>query len=194
MPKVQIDYSKTIMYKLCCNDLNITDIYIGHTTNFTKRKNQHKSYCNNEHKKEYNFKIYNFIRENGGWNNWSMIMIENYLCNSELEAKKKERELIENLKPTLNSNIPTRTKKERYENNINNLKDREKKYQKKAYENNKEKILEVQKEYYKNNKEKILERLKEKFNCECGGCYTIGNKNHHFKTKRHQEYNKDSLN
>ena len=43
MPKVKADYSNTIIYKLCCNDPSITEIYIGHTTNFTQRKNRHKS-------------------------------------------------------------------------------------------------------------------------------------------------------
>jgi len=35
MPKTEIDYSSTIIYKLVCNDLNITDNYVGHTTNFS---------------------------------------------------------------------------------------------------------------------------------------------------------------
>jgi hypothetical protein len=38
MPKTIIDYSKCVMYKIVCNDLEITDIYVGHTTNFTRRK------------------------------------------------------------------------------------------------------------------------------------------------------------
>jgi hypothetical protein len=40
MPKNQTDYSKTIIYKLCCLDTDVKDIYIGHTTHFTSRKNQ----------------------------------------------------------------------------------------------------------------------------------------------------------
>ena len=47
MPKKDIDYSKTIIYKIVCNDLNITDVYVGHTTNFIKRKARHKYDCNN---------------------------------------------------------------------------------------------------------------------------------------------------
>ena len=38
MPKKNIDYSKTIIYKIVCNDLNIIDVYVGQTTNFTKKK------------------------------------------------------------------------------------------------------------------------------------------------------------
>jgi hypothetical protein len=38
MPKKPTDYSKTILYKLVCNDLNITECYVGHTTHFVKRR------------------------------------------------------------------------------------------------------------------------------------------------------------
>jgi len=78
MPKKFIDYSKTIIYKIVCNDLNITDVYVGHTTNFIKRKAHHKSNCVNPIFKSYNFKIYNIIRQNGGFENWSMIEIEKF--------------------------------------------------------------------------------------------------------------------
>ena len=64
MPKKLIDYSKTIIYKIVCNDLTITEVYVGHTTNFIKRKAPHKYNCNNPNSKSYNFKIYNIIRNN----------------------------------------------------------------------------------------------------------------------------------
>jgi len=38
MPKKEIDYSNTIIYKIVCRDLNIKECYVGHTTNFTKQK------------------------------------------------------------------------------------------------------------------------------------------------------------
>ena len=38
MPKNEIDYSNTIIYKITCLDPNITDVYVGHTTNFVQRK------------------------------------------------------------------------------------------------------------------------------------------------------------
>ena len=80
MPKKPIDYSNTIIYKICCNDITITDCYVGHTTNFSQRKSQHKSSCNNENSEQYNSFVYKFIRENGGWDNWNMIEIERLSC------------------------------------------------------------------------------------------------------------------
>ena len=46
MPKLGVDYSNTIIYKIECKDKRITEFYIGHTTNFIKRKYQHKTSCN----------------------------------------------------------------------------------------------------------------------------------------------------
>ena len=66
MPKEVIDYSNTIIYKIVCNDPNITDCYVGSTTNIVKRRQSHKSVCNNENSKLFNFYVYQFIRENGG--------------------------------------------------------------------------------------------------------------------------------
>jgi hypothetical protein len=42
MPKKNIDYSKTVIYKICCKDLSISNLYIGNTTNLVKRRYQHK--------------------------------------------------------------------------------------------------------------------------------------------------------
>ena len=84
MPKVEIDYTQTTIYKICCKDTLITDIYVGHTTNFTKRKNQHKTSCSNENDKKYKQYVYEFIRQNGGWENWTMLQIENIKLETEI--------------------------------------------------------------------------------------------------------------
>jgi hypothetical protein len=112
MPKTAMDYSKTIIYKLVCNDLNVTDCYVGHTTNFVKRKYDHKSNCYYESDKCYNYKVYQTIRANGGWENWSMIQIEAYPCNNIQEATARERYYYELLKPTMNMQTPGRSDSE----------------------------------------------------------------------------------
>ena len=70
MPRTKTDYSKTIIYVIKCKNDDITEEYIGSTTNFTKRKYQHKSSCNNEKSKDYNQLKYKIIRENGGFASW----------------------------------------------------------------------------------------------------------------------------
>jgi hypothetical protein len=151
------DYSKTIIYKLCCKNLDVKDIYIGSTCNFTRRKNGHKTDCHNQNYKKYNTKVYKFIRENGGFDNWEMIMVEEYPCDNKLQKVKRERYWCEELKSTLNTEVPGRDIKEWYQDNREKISKREKEYQK----NNAEKIKEHKKEYQKNNAEKIKEYKKE---------------------------------
>ena len=81
MPKEIIDYSRTIIYKIVCNDLNVKHTYVGHTTNFIKRKQQHKKRCINPDNQKYHLKVYQIMRENGGWESFSMIEIEKYNFN-----------------------------------------------------------------------------------------------------------------
>ena len=75
MPKTDINYSNTIIYKIICKDISIKDIYIGHTTNFIQRKYAHKIACKTI---QNNLRLYRYIRDNGGWENWDMIQIEIY--------------------------------------------------------------------------------------------------------------------
>lgn len=112
MPRIAKDYSKTVMYKIRCNDSTIILIYVGHTTNFLRRRRMHKQACNDPTNTAHNLKIYKTIRENGGWDNWEMIQIESYPCNNNFEATLRERHYYELLKATLNANYPGRTIKE----------------------------------------------------------------------------------
>ena len=57
MPKVEIDYSNTIIYKITCKDPLITDLYVGQTTNFVQRKHTHKQACGNIKSQIYNLKL-----------------------------------------------------------------------------------------------------------------------------------------
>ena len=83
-----VNYKNSVIYKICCNDTEIKDIYIGSTTNFIMRKHKHKSVCNDPNNKQsYEYK-YCFIRENGGWNNWNMIEIKSVECNNKIELEK----------------------------------------------------------------------------------------------------------
>lgn len=106
MPKTDIDYSNTIIYKITCNDESIRDLYVGHTTNFVQRKHAHKISCTNIKSSNYNCRLYNVIRNNGGWDNWKMEIINFFNCKDHYEARKKEQEYFMLLKATLNSIEP----------------------------------------------------------------------------------------
>jgi hypothetical protein len=151
-----IQYNKSTIYKLCCKDANITEIYIGSTTNFRLRKSKHKCDCNNENSKSYNYKVYKFIRENGGFQNWDMIEIEKVNATDKKDLHKNERRVIEELRPVLNCNIPYRTGKEYYSENSDKIREQRKEYRAK----NPDKIKEYQKEYRFDNSDKIKEKRK----------------------------------
>ena len=117
MPIRNIDFSKTIIYKIVCKDLNIKDCYVGSTTNFIQRKSSHRACC-----KKSQVKIYVTIRDNEGWDNWEMIEIEKYPCLDSNEATKRERYYYELLNATLNSHNPNKPRTEWYDENKDNVK------------------------------------------------------------------------
>jgi hypothetical protein len=106
MPKTEIDYSNTIIYKITCKDDAIKDLYVGHTTNFVQRKHAHKQSCINVKSANYKCKLYEVLRANGGWNNWNMETIDFFNCKNLFEARQKEQEYFISLKATLNSIEP----------------------------------------------------------------------------------------
>jgi hypothetical protein len=106
MPKNEIDYSNTIIYKITCTDPNITDVYVGHTTNFVQRKHAHKASCINDKSANYKCKLYETIRCKGGWCNWKMEILNFFNCADHYEARKKEQEYFTLLNANLNSIEP----------------------------------------------------------------------------------------
>ena len=193
-----VNYSKGIIYKLCCNDPNIVDIYVGSTTNFSRRKSHHKTCCNNPNNKSYNYPVYQFIRKNGSFSNWSMVLIREYNTTNKKKLERKERQYIEKLGATLNCIIPTRNKKEHYEANKNQILAQVKMYReankelikqkiKQFREANVEHIREQRKEYYKDNKENINQRKKEKIECECGCMLRKSDMARHKKSQKHKD-------
>ena len=160
MPKLSINYQKTVMYKLVCKDLNVIEFYVGSTTDFINRKRQHKECTTNENSKEYNQTKYQFIRDHGGWENWEMIEIEKYPCWDGNESKARERYWIETLHANMNTQTPGRTDKEYVQSNKERIKGNHQRYRDKN----------------------IL------FTCECGSTCRAEAKAKHFRTNKHQEF------
>ena len=106
------DYKKGMIYKLCCRDTSVKEVYIGSTCDFKTRKYYHKHVCNNPAQRGHNNPKYQFIREHGGWDNWDMVLIAYAPCETKLELLKIEREYIEKQEKSLNHCIPSRTRKE----------------------------------------------------------------------------------
>jgi len=159
MPKIPMNFQNSVIYKIVSNNLDNKDCYVGSTTNFDKRKASHKNTHNNQNNKQYNKPLYKFIRENGGWNDFSMILVENYPCNNKNELFARERYFIQELKASLNRVIPLRTDKEYRNDNKDKKKISDKNYR----ENPKyrEKLLKKKHIYAIENSEKIVEKVRQ---------------------------------
>ena len=152
------NYNKTIFYKIICRDEGINDKYVGHTTNFRERSRNHKSACNNPTDEHYNYKLYKFIRENGGFDNFKIVIIEERNYNSKKEATVHEGYLINILEASLNIVMPGRTKQE------------------------------WKKQYAQENRERQKQRISKAFECPCCKCLiTWGSRSKHYKTTKHQK-------
>jgi hypothetical protein len=96
-------YNETYFYKIVCKDASIKDVYVGYTTDFIRRKAKHKNNCINVASSCHNYYVYKFIRENRGWDNWEVLLIEKAKCYDKLDALSKERKYIQELGATLNT-------------------------------------------------------------------------------------------
>ena len=137
-------------------------LYVGSTVDMRTRKNQHKYDCNNPNRKQYNLKVYQYIRDYGGWSNWFMLTIEEFEYETKEQLREREQYWIQKLGADLNGKDAVKDKEK--------LKDY------------------INKKYYEENREKILKKNNEKFDCECGGKYTYQNKTRHLKSPKHQSY------
>ena len=68
------------IYEIKSRDKSVTEIYIGSTSDMKKRLRDHKTNCNNKIYKDYNYPLYRYIRENGGFDNFEMIEIDSGEC------------------------------------------------------------------------------------------------------------------
>ncbi len=141
---------------------SLNDTYIGSCKDFKKRKKEHKCDCYNENRPHHNYKLYKFIRANGGWDSFIMEQIDT--CDVE-RLYQTEQEYIDKLKPTLNERRAYRTEQQKKEYN-----------------------KEWSKEYREKNKDKISEKKKVKFTCECGSTLRREDKARHFRSNKHKSF------
>jgi hypothetical protein len=134
-------------------------IYIGSCDDISQRVSKHKYCCYTPNNRKYNYKVYKYIRENGGWNNWKYEIIDEVEVTLRDDIYEYENAYIRKYDAInkLNSRFARRTKKEYLENNKEYIKRRNKE----KYERNKEQVLQKDKDKYEKNKEKILKKVKE---------------------------------
>jgi len=94
------------LYSIRPNCPNDTNLYIGSTICFNRRKAQHKKAVTNKRGGTYYCILYRYIRKCGGWDNFTMEKILDYPCETKHEGLLKEKEYIIKHEATLNSVMP----------------------------------------------------------------------------------------
>ena len=101
------------IYEIRCKDPNVKECYVGSTSNFKARNTHHKTRCNNPSVPGHNYYVYDFIRKNGGWENWNMNEVKKVNVSSHMEARQAERGHIQEIGGSgLNQMKPYATAKE----------------------------------------------------------------------------------
>ena len=180
MPKAVPDYTKNVIYKIQHND-DDSLLYVGHTINFIKQKALHKYNC-----ETHSSPVYKMMRDNGGWECFTMIVIKEYPCINKMEACIEEDKRMREMKASMNNyrayTSPQEKKKHErqyYQNNKEQLNKKMREYneanreainskQREYNQANREAINSRQKEYYQANRKTILEKNKVTLECECG--------------------------
>ena len=200
------------IYKFCCIDETMCDkLYAGHSKNLNTRKRVHKNRCNNVNSNYYTDKVYQTIREFGGWNNWKMVEIEacDETINTKRQAEKREQYWIDKLGASLNTNRAFKTKQDKSDDNkkiYQENKEEIKAKQNKAYWEDPKKDNEKCKKYRENNPDKVAESNKKKndkwqtvkdeknaerrvkIQCGCGSQHSFGGTAKHLRTDLHKAW------
>ena len=154
------------VYSIQCLDPEIKEFYIGSTDNFKQRVREHTSQYNSH----ANYKVYKFMKENGGMSNWEINYIQKFKFLTKDELRQYEQWYLDTYKPELNVYRAYRTEEQRIEqkkkcNKEYRIKNPEKvkKQEKDNYEKHKEKKLLKKKEYYQKNKDSINLKRRERY-------------------------------
>ena len=151
-----VNYANSKVYRLVCNITKKE--YIGSTTDklnrrLSKHRSDYKNYIDGKNKYISSFEIL----EN---DNYSIVLIENFACNSKEELLQRERYFIENT-DCVNYRLPIKTDEEykeyykEYEKS-----DKCKKRRKEHRQKNIEHYTEYKKQYRETNKEKLNNTMK----------------------------------
>jgi len=158
------------IYKLHHSTDTEKDFYVGSTRqSISLRESKHKSNCNNTKCKSYNYGVYCYIREHGGFHNWKLSVLEACDSISKLRAREIEKMYMIDLGAKLNTYTPMRTQDE-----INQyIKEKNKCYQS------------LNRDYFKKYRIDNNAKINAKYNCACTGMYTHVNKSKHFQSAKH---------
>lgn len=101
---------KFYIYKIYQKD-DPTIFYIGSTNNINRRKSQHYKAIKNRSSKKYKYPLYKYIRALGGFDNFNIVIVHECKIKSKGEGLQLEQQMIDDLKPKLNTIRAKKTSK-----------------------------------------------------------------------------------
>lgn len=106
-----------IVYCLRSTNPDIKAVYIGSTINLKNRMRVHRNYS-----KTKKTKIYNYINEYGGFDNWRCDILEKVEFSDKKQLYERERYYYEQYNDLLNTRKPGRSNQEWSIDNVDKLK------------------------------------------------------------------------
>ena len=180
-----MNYQQTKIYKIesHCGD----KIYIGSTAKqyLSQRMEKHRSEYKEWKKGLKKSKIMSYVLfDDYGVENCFITLLEAYPCNSRDEAHAREAYYIK-AHDCVNKVIPQRTQAEYKADNKEKIKEYQKEYNPKYYEENKDAISLYKKTWLLENNDRVKEYRNAPYACTCGVSTTLRNKARHEKSKHH---------
>ena len=160
----EVELKQGLIYMIECKDPAIKQFYIGSTMlSYSIRRDLHKSTCTHPNQRGFNSKKYIFIRNNGGWENWNVNVIEYINVKEDYEIRLYEQLWIDTLFPDLNSARAYRSEIE---------------------------FQQYHEDYRRKHRSKINSKAREKIKCaKCNKLYNYSHKTAHINTKYCKNYN-----
>ena len=145
-------YENTIVYKIKCKDPLVPDFYLGYATcPLVQVAKMFGTRC----KHDMTWPVCEFVRQNGGFENWVFERLPIKSCTTALEARTELRKHFNANPPSLNKQLPTRTNKEYAKG------DKNKEAQRVYREGHADKIHKDQAAHYIRNRDKLLMKRRE---------------------------------
>ena len=191
------DYSKGKIYKICSDDPDITEVYIGSTVRtLNVRMSAHRhDFLKDKTRVCASYKMF----DKYGIDKCHIKLIENFTCKSEKELLIREQYYIDTTNECINEMAAFRTEEQR-QAYIKKYNDDHKEQRQQYHAEHKEKRNEQSRLYHAEHKEKYNEQTRlyhaehkveirmaasKKCMCICGIEYTHNHKSRHIKTQAH---------
>jgi len=166
------DFSQATIYNIRHAETRQV-IYVGSTCSFATRVRSHKSNCNNPTNVHYHYPVYQFIRDNGGWDAYRVVPVSHHNLQNKVELQILEQQEIDKYNDLKNTYFAKRSPAE---------------YQR----DNAVSIAEYNVRYYQVNAAAISVERSAKVRCECGCMSAKGAISKHYKTARHLRWATDN--